>query len=135
MEKTTAEAGAASVHSNVKGANEQPTVLSTPTAAASDAKGGVYVLRDGQTQEVMRSGRTNDLVRREGEHARDPVLKDYLFEWIYKTDAYDAQRGLEKYLHEIYNPPLNKIRPVGPNNPKIEIYEQAAKDHLQNLQK
>ena len=46
----------------------------------------------------MRTGRTNDLVRRKGEHFRDPALKDFKFEPVYRTDLYAQQRGLEQEL-------------------------------------
>jgi hypothetical protein len=54
----------------------------------SMARGGVYILRDIEGG-VVRSGRTNDLVRRGAEHLRDPVLKDYDFEVVYRTDVYN----------------------------------------------
>ena len=63
-------------------------------------QGGVYVLKDPRTDEVVRSGRTKDLARREAEHARDKSLKKYKFEVVYKANCYKAQRGLEQRLHE-----------------------------------
>ena len=39
-------------------------------------KGGTYKLRDPGTGQVRRTGRTNDLQRRRGEHARHPETRD-----------------------------------------------------------
>lgn len=87
----------------------------TPISAAeAEAKGGVYLLRDAETGQVIRTGRTNDLLRREAEHLRDPVLKDYDFKPVYRTDVYAEQRGLEQELDWIHNPPLNKVNPIKP---------------------
>jgi hypothetical protein len=47
------------------------------------AKGGVYVLKEGET--VVRSGRTSDLSRREAEHAKDATLGKYKFETKHRT--------------------------------------------------
>ena len=99
-------------------------------AKAVDAKGGTYLLRDPETGQVMRTGRTNDLLRREAEHARDPVLKDLEFESVHRTDVYEEQRGLEQMLHDTYNPPLNKIRPISPSNPNLQGYLDAANGYL-----
>ncbi len=43
------------------------------------------------------------------------------------TDDYMKQRGREQLLHDQHNPPLNKIRPIGPNNPNRQKYLDAAK--------
>ena len=94
------------------------------------SQGGTYVLRDPITGKVVRTGRTNDLARREGEHGRDPAFVDYTFEPIHKTDVYQQQRGLEQILHDYYNPPLNKINPISPTNPRFKDYINAAKDFL-----
>ena len=105
----------------------EKSLLQTESAAAP--KGGVYVLRDAEG-DVMRSGRSNDLISRAADHARDAVLKDFTFEAVYKTDVYDEQRGLEQVLHDTYNPPLNKIRPISPDNPNRQKYMDAAKNFL-----
>lgn len=49
---------------------------------------------------------------------------------MHKTDVYEEQRGLEQLLHDTYNPPLNKIRPINPSNPKLPIYRDAADNYL-----
>ena len=99
-------------------------------AEAAEARGGAYLLRDAETQQVMRTGRTWDLVRRESELARDSLLKNYDFEPVYRTDVYEQQRGLEQLLHDTYNPPLNKIRPISPANPRLPDYLDAARRFL-----
>jgi len=46
----------------------------------------------------VRTGRTNDLIRRAGEHLRDPALADFEFEIIARTDIYAQQRGSEQLI-------------------------------------
>ncbi|NOY55282.1 MAG: GIY-YIG nuclease family protein [Actinobacteria bacterium] len=94
------------------------------------AQGGVYALRDPVTGQVVRTGRTSDLIRRAGEHLRDPALADYEFEIIARTDIYAQQRGLEQLIHEAYSPPLNLIRPINPTNPSVTTYLDAAAEFL-----
>ena len=93
---------------------------------ATPPQGGTYVLKDGN--EVMRSGRTNDLLRRQGEHGRDPVLKKFDFKIDRRTDNYAQQRGREQILHDKYKPPLNKINPISPKNPNRQKYLDCAKE-------
>jgi RHS repeat-associated protein len=100
------------------------------TATETIARGGTYILRDAETGQVMRTGRTNDLLRREAEHARDIILKDFEFEPVHRTDIPAARRGLEQMLHDEFKPPLNKIRPIDPANPRFEEYMDAAKEFL-----
>lgn len=95
------------------------------TAENVEARGGTYLLRDAEGN-VARTGRTNDLARRELEHARDPALKDLDFEPVHRTDVYEEQRGLEQLLHDTYNPPLNKLQPISPSNPNFQKYMDAA---------
>jgi hypothetical protein len=104
-------------------------IVAAERVAALEARGGAYVLRDFEGS-VVRSGRTGDLVRREADHLRDPLLKDYRFRTIYKTDVYAEQRGLEQLLHDTYQPPLNKIRPISPTNPNRQTYIDAAQKYL-----
>ena len=82
----------------------------------------------------MRSGRSIDLVRRRGEHLRDPVLKVFKFDVVFETNIKAEQRGLEQYLHNLHAPPLNKIRPISPWNPKGPGYMRAAMEFLENNQ-
>lgn len=101
-------------------------------AGAGDelAQGGVYALRDPVTGQVVRTGRTNSLTRRAGEHLRDPALADFEFEVIARTDVYAQQRGLEQLAHDAYSPALNRIRPVSRSNPALTTYMDAADDFL-----
>ncbi len=101
-------------------------------AGAGDelAQGGVYALRDPITGQVVRTGRTNSLTRRAGEHLRDPSLADFEFEVIARTDVYAQQRGLEQLAHGAYTPALNRIRPISPTNSNLTTYMDAADDFL-----
>jgi hypothetical protein len=96
----------------------------------TDTRGGVYVLTDPESGEVMRSGRTIDFDRREGEHGRDPLLENLTFDRRYNTDDYATQRGLEQAVHDAYQPPLNRINPISPNNLNRPGYMNAAKSFL-----
>ncbi|MBV8450230.1 MAG: hypothetical protein JO124_19805 [Hyphomicrobiales bacterium] len=99
--------------------------------ATSEATGGAYLLRDPKTGRVMRTGRSNDLIRREGEHGRNPILKDFSFEPVFRTDDYAEQRGLEQYLYELHTPPLNRMNGVGPRNKNADQFMNAAKSYLE----
>lgn len=80
------------------------------------------VAEDRMTNQVMRTGRSCNLEVREAQHARDAVLKNFQFEPVYRTDIYAEQRGLEQMLHNLYNPTLNLINPIGPRNPNLNNY-------------
>jgi RHS repeat-associated protein len=95
------------------------------------SKGGTYVLKN-ELGDVMRSGRTKDLARRQCDHARNPDLKNYKFEPVHYTDDYAQQRGLEELLNKTYNPPLDKILPINPKNPNAQTYRDAAQQYLNN---
>lgn len=94
------------------------------------AKGGVYRLKDPVTGEVMRTGRSNNLARRAAQHARDPNLKKYKFDIVFKSDVKAEQRGLEQVAHQVYSPPLDRINAVAANNRNIDAYVVAAQDFL-----
>jgi hypothetical protein len=79
------------------------------------------------TGQVMRTGRANNLRRRQGEHSRDPVLGQYDFVVDAATNSYAAQRGREQIIHDLYNPPLNKISPISLKNPRRDCYIAAGK--------
>ena len=98
---------------------------------AVGSRGGTYVLTHPVSGQVMRTGRTGNLSRREAQHARDPVLSRFDFEPVHRTDAYSQQRGLEQWLHDTYNPPLNRIRPISPINPNRGRFLDAAQQFLQ----
>lgn len=115
----------ASVHRASTSSNS----LRRATKAGPEPRGGVYTLRD-EAGGVARTGRSNDLARRRGEHARDPELGRYEFRPEFRTDDYRAQRGLEQLLHDQFVPPLNKINPVSPRNPRRGGYIRSAEDFL-----
>ena len=92
-------------------------------------RGGVYVLTDPATGKVMRSGRTKHLDVRKAQHKRDPALRQYRFDAVERTDVYAEQRGLEQLVHDTYSPPLNKVRPISPRNPRREQYLNAAEQY------
>ena len=94
--------------------------------ASTEVQGGVYLLRDPITRKVMRTGRTNNFIRREAEHMRNPDLQAYDFEPVYPTDRYFQQRGLEQRLHDRFQPPLNFKQPISPYNPLRPVYMRAA---------
>ena len=89
-------------------------------------RGGTYLLRDPETEQVMRTGRTKDLERRAREHRRDDETADFVFEVDRRTDVYAQQRGREQILHEKCRPPLNKISPISAKNPRRQEYLEAA---------
>ncbi len=106
-------------------------------AGVATARGGVYSLRD-EAGAVVRTGRTNDLVAREADHASDPVLGRFTFQTEYETDDYAEQRGLEQVLYDenpgaqVANGGFNKIRGISLSNPRLPEYMQAAQDFLGN---
>jgi uncharacterized protein with von Willebrand factor type A (vWA) domain len=97
----------------------------------ADPKGGTYVLRDPKSNASMRSGRTKDLEVRETQHGRHPALGKYRYDVENRTDNLIEQRGLEQILHDTHHPPLNKIRPIDPKNPRYDEYMEAAKRFLE----
>jgi hypothetical protein len=96
-------------------------------AAKQAGEGGTYLLKDPKTGEIVRTGRTNDLSRREAEHARDPKLKRYDFKVDKRTDSYAAQRGREQIIHDKHKPPLNKVNPISPSNKRRGAYMKAGR--------
>ncbi|MBA5224554.1 hypothetical protein H1X69_24590 [Streptomyces griseoaurantiacus] len=75
----------------------QTPVLVHNCGGDPNARGGIYTLRDADDN-VVRTGRTNDLQRREREHARGDDTADYRFQVEYRTDVYREQRGLEQIV-------------------------------------
>jgi RHS repeat-associated protein len=95
--------------------------------AGQAARGGTYKLIDPVTGEVQYVGRTRDLARRQAEHRCDPLKEQFRFEIDWRTDDYTVQRGREQMLYDQYRPPLNRIRPISPRNPRLQAYLEAAK--------
>ncbi len=116
------------VGDGIKGGKMAAEALEQGVKHADEVKGGVYVLKDGD--DVMRSGRTNDFKRRAAEHKRKPELEGYQFETKHKTNDYHTQRGLEQKVHDEFKPPLDKIEPISPHNPRKPEYIKAAEDFL-----
>ncbi len=81
---------------------------------------------------VVRTGRTNDLSRRAGEH--EVEHPDLRFDVDRRTDSYDAQRGREQIIHDANpsarkeNGGLNKIEPISARNKKRSKYLRAGED-------
>ena len=82
---------------------------------------------------VMRTGRTNDLVKRKAQHARNPEFEDLVFDPVFRTDNYNEQRGLENLLYYKYNAPLDKIRAISPKNKNRQKYLDAADQFLKDF--
>ncbi len=105
--------------------------LAKPLANA--AKGGTYKLRNPMTGQVKRTGRTNDLTRRQREHRRDQNTKDLELEVDRRTDCCNARRGREQIIYDKHpearaaNGGLNKRRPVSPRNPRRREYSDAGR--------
>ena len=100
--------------------------------ASRAARGGVYVLRNAAGR-VMRSGRSGNVARRIGEHARDPNLQGLRPEQIFRTNNRSVRRGLEQALHEVFNPPLDRINAIDPRNPDRARFVRDARRFLQQL--
>ena len=129
-------AGAGEIRSHngcVKGA---PKVTPPGKVKAPDGgpKGGVYTLEDASGR-VVKTGRSKDLNRREGEHGRNhPDLK---FKKKHRTDDYNQQRGLEEKLFSDHhdtawreNGGLDKIKPIADLNGRGTQYRNAANSFL-----
>lgn len=109
--------------------------LAAPVAklGAEEIIGGTYKLLD-DAGNVSRTGRTNDLLRRQTEHARSPETKNLRFKVDQKTDDYAQQRGREQIIHDqhpearIENGGLNKQNPISKGNPNRQDYLDSAKD-------
>ena len=95
---------------------------------ANAAKGGTYMLVDSNGK-VRRTGMTNNLKRREGEHRRGKETGDLEFVIDTKSDDPIARRGREQILYDD-NPKadLNRRRPISPKNPKLEEYLKAGRE-------
>jgi hypothetical protein len=110
----------------VKGKKAAQLAEEIEQGASASAKGGTYVLQDPDTGQVMRTGRTKDHKRREQEHRQHPATEELEYRPETKTDDYSVQRGHEQLLHDIHKPPLDKIRPISPQNPRRDQYLKAA---------
>lgn len=99
--------------------------------------GGVYTLTD-DAGNIVRTGRTNNVMRREAEHLRQ-FGDDLRFDTVFRTDDLATQRGLEQILYnrnpsaQLANGGLNRIRPISVRNPRTLVYEDAAVRYLQQM--
>ena len=82
----------------------------------------------------MRTGRTKDRKRREQEYKLHPETEELRYRPKTNTDDYSAQRGHEQLLHDEHKPPLDKIRPISPKNPRREQYLDTARQLARDKQ-
>jgi RHS repeat-associated protein len=106
--------------------------IANAAAVIVPGMGGVYSIKN-NAGIVVRVGRTNDLSSREGDYYRDPNYFDLNYKIEWQTDDYATQRGLEQYLFDKYQPPMNVIRPIGPRNNNGTNYFNAALDYLKEF--
>ncbi|MEV7549720.1 RHS repeat-associated core domain-containing protein [Amycolatopsis sp. NPDC089917] len=100
----------------------QTPVLVHNCGGGPSARGGVYTLRDADDN-VVRTGRTNNLQRREREHARGKDTADYKFQAEYRTDVYREQRGLEQIVWMLNGrPTMSGVRRTAGVNVKNRNY-------------
>lgn len=113
----------------LNGAQSAPQIARQEATEA--AKGGTYVLKNAEGT-IIKTGRTNNLARREAEHGRNHP--DRTFEVDKRTDNRAAQRGREQDLHDANpsahaaNGGLDKINGISPKNPKRDEYLKAGRD-------
>jgi hypothetical protein len=113
-------------------------------AKGESPKGGTYKLIDPETEEVRRTGRSNDLKKRESDHANAKETKDLRFDVDKRTNNYAEQRGREHAIHEQHpearntkHPEggnecgLNKCRAISPKNKKKDKYLEAEKQRAE----
>jgi len=123
-------AAGAAVTTMVEGVEAESAAMGSGALGVKPTKGGTYQLRDRSTGQVMRNGRTNDLVRREAEHARHPDTKDFDFVVKHRTDSSMERRGLEQRQLDTERGPLDKIRGIDPKNSRRQEYLDAAEEYL-----
>ena len=118
---------------SVSGLGKQAIKQGIKQASKDNVKGGTYKLTDADGI-VKRTGKSKDLDRRRGEHARNSETKDLEFEVDRRTDCCNAQRGREQIIYDQHpeaqsiNGGLNKRRPVSPTNRKRHIYRKAGEE-------
>ena len=95
---------------------------------AAKKQGGVYVWK--KNGEVIRTGRTKDLVRRAKEHAKKLKELGATMETVFKTNSRNIQRGLAHILNQKHNARLDKAREIASRNPNMSTYVRAARDFL-----
>ncbi len=103
------------------------------SVTATEPRGGTYRLRDPETGQTMRNGRTNDLSRRRNEHARGESTRDLIFEPVHRSDDAATRRGLEQRQLERDRGPLDKVNGIDPRNPNRNQYLRKADEFLRSL--
>jgi hypothetical protein len=78
----------------------------------------------------MRTGRTSNHDNRKVQHKGPPETKSLEYKRELETNDYAVQRGHEQILDDTHKPPLNKIRPIGPKNPRRAEYLDAAREFI-----
>jgi hypothetical protein len=83
---------------------DEAVELAKTAEHATEVKGGVYTLTnsEGAVVRTGRTGRTNDLARRQAEHRRHAETKDLDFNAVHRTDNRAQQRGLEQTLYDAH---------------------------------
>lgn len=113
--------------------------METVDALDAETSGGVYSLRDSETGDIVRTGRSSNLAARQAAHANSSVLGEFRFQVEYETDNYAEQRGLEQMLYDqnpsaqAMNGGFNYIRGISLSNPNLAEYLQAATAHIAGL--
>jgi RHS repeat-associated protein len=119
----------ADIHTYYVLADTQAVLVHNCGGGAPQAQGGVYSLRDVDGN-VVRTGRTNDLTRRQREHARADETTDFRFQIEYRTDVYAEQRGLEQIVWMLNGRPtlpgVRRTSPVAVGNKNYNRYMDAA---------
>jgi RHS repeat-associated protein len=98
-----------------------------------NCKGGTYQLVQkgtGDVVNVVKNGRTNNLVRRKAELLRKYAGQGYEFITKSRTDDYAAQRGIEEIQLLTERGPLDRISGIAANNPNLGEFLQAGASHL-----
>ncbi|GLW35249.1 polymorphic toxin-type HINT domain-containing protein [Actinoplanes regularis] len=119
------------IHTYYVFAGNEPVLVHNCGGGEGDpaAKGGVYTLRDDEGN-VVRTGRTNNLARREREHGRAASTTDLRFQTEYRTDSYREQRGLEQVIWMLNGRPtlpgVRRTSPVDAKKKNYNIYMDAA---------
>ncbi|HNV08733.1 MAG TPA: RHS repeat-associated core domain-containing protein [Dokdonella sp.] len=125
------EAATFLVGAPVKVVNSAARLGKVAKEASIATKGGTYLLKDVENV-VRKTGRTNDLIRRERELGRKHP--DKTFEVDKRTDGYAAQRGREQILHDAnpsahsINGGLDRINGISPSNPRLDEYLEAGRE-------
>jgi RHS repeat-associated protein len=114
-----------------KVANGEETVSVGPIvmlASGVASLGGVYTLRD-KLNGVAYVGRSKDLKQRRTQHSLDPVKGKYDFRVEEQVNDKSTQRGIEQRIYDMFQPKLNKIKPISDRNLNKPEYMKAAAEY------